>query len=209
MKREADWYFDFVSPYPYLQMTRFSELPEDVVIQPRPILFAALLNHWGHKGPAEIPAKRRQTAIYTRWLANTRGLPFKGPPRHPFNPLALLRLSLVAGGSMEVVQTIYAHVWGEGNDGQDHASIAALAEKLGIVDVTKAISDQSIKDAIRTNTEEAIAQGVYGVPTLAYKCELFWGDDITPMFEKFLEDPDMFTRDGFSHIEEIVPAATR
>ena len=93
MLREADWYFDYLSPYPYLQMWRFKELPDDLVVRPRPVVFAALLNHWGHKGPAEIPAKRRQTSFYTRWLAQQRGLDFTGPPRHPFNPLPLLRLT--------------------------------------------------------------------------------------------------------------------
>lgn len=59
--RQADWYFDFISPFAYLAWMRLGELPEDVQIRYRPVLFAAMLNHWGQKGPAEMPTKRAWT----------------------------------------------------------------------------------------------------------------------------------------------------
>lgn len=57
----ADWYFDFVSPFAYLQLARLERLPPDLEITFRPVLFAGLLEHWRHRGPAEIPAKRVHT----------------------------------------------------------------------------------------------------------------------------------------------------
>ena len=57
--QKAKWYFDFISPFAYLQLGRFKELPQDLDIEPVPVLFAGLLKHWGHLGPAEIPSKRR------------------------------------------------------------------------------------------------------------------------------------------------------
>ena len=209
MATEADWYFDYVSPFPYLQMSRFNELPADLLIKPRPVLFAGLLNHWESKGPAEIPAKRRQTYIYTRWLAEQRGVPFKGPPRHPFNPLALLRLTIAAGSTLDAVQTVYQHVFGEGNDGQDPDSIAAVAQKLGIEDVDAALASQPNKDALRANTDEAISLGVFGVPTFACQREIFWGDDATSLFAAFLSDPDMLQREPYSAIANVEAAAHR
>ncbi len=47
------WYFDFVSPYSYLQFEAYPELMRTTEL--RPVLFAGLLNHWGGKGPAEVP----------------------------------------------------------------------------------------------------------------------------------------------------------
>ena len=91
MTRTAEWCIDYVSPYPYLQMPGFADLPDDVEIKPVPVLFAGLLGHWGQLGPAEIPAKKLHTFHYSRWLADRRGLKLVGPARHPFNPLALLR----------------------------------------------------------------------------------------------------------------------
>jgi 2-hydroxychromene-2-carboxylate isomerase len=209
MSREAEWYFDYLSPYPYLQMSRFNELPDDLVIKPRPVLFAALLNYWGHKGPAEIPAKKRQTYFYTHWLAERRGLAFIGPPRHPFNPLALLRLTLAAGSTLDAVQTVYTSVWGEGADAEAEDSIEAIGARLGVKDVKGALADPAIKDALRANTEEAIARGVFGVPTFSYAGELFWGDDATPLFAAFLDDQNMFKREPYLRIERVKPSAER
>ena len=57
--RKAVWYFDFISPFSYLQLASFDELPGDLELTLKPVVFSALLKHWGQKGPAEIPSKRR------------------------------------------------------------------------------------------------------------------------------------------------------
>ena len=36
---------------------------------------------------------------------------------------------------------------------------------------------QSVKDALRAGTDDALAHGVIGVPTIAVGEQLFWGDD--------------------------------
>ena len=206
---QAVWYFDYLSPYPYLQMARFRELPETLEITPRPVLFPVLLNHWGHKGPAEIPKKALQTYRITKWTADRRGVPFVGPPRHPFNPLALLRLTIALGPSLDLVRTVYEHVWGEGHDGQSDESLAALGEKLGVADVSALTGDASAKATLKSNTEEAIERGVYGVPTFFVGGELFWGDDATGMMADFLADPGLFRRPEYARILDITPAAQR
>lgn len=209
MTRDADWYFDYLSPYPYLQMTRFHELPNDLIVKPRPVLFAALLNHWEHKGPAEIPAKKRQTFLYTRWLAEQRGLAFVGPARHPFNPLSLLRLTIAAGSTLSAVKTIYAYVWGQGADAEAADTLEALCAHLGVTDVRGALAEPSVKDALRANTDEAISRGVFGVPTFSFAGELFWGDDATPLFAAFLQDQQIFKREPYVRIERVSSSAER
>jgi 2-hydroxychromene-2-carboxylate isomerase len=88
MSSRVDWYFDFVSPYSYICLHRLKNL--DVVY--KPVLFAGLLNHWGQKGPAEIPAKRQWTYRWCTWWAKELGISFRFPASHPFNPLQHLRL---------------------------------------------------------------------------------------------------------------------
>jgi 2-hydroxychromene-2-carboxylate isomerase len=89
----AEWYFDFVSPFSYLQCEQLPALEKKLRIHYRPVLFAGLLKVHGHKGPAEIPAKRRFTYRYPSGEARALGVPFKFPAVHPFNPLPLLRLA--------------------------------------------------------------------------------------------------------------------
>ncbi|MDX1656918.1 MAG: DsbA family protein, partial [Candidatus Competibacteraceae bacterium] len=68
-----DWYFDVLSPFAYLQLEHFHQLPDDVQIRYRPVLLGALLEHVGQKGPAEIPAKRIFTYRHILWLARHHG----------------------------------------------------------------------------------------------------------------------------------------
>lgn len=181
MARQADWYFDFISPFPYLQLARFDRLPADLEVRPAPVLFAGLLEHWGNLGPAEIPAKRRQTYRYCHWLASRRGLPFRTPPRHPFRPLPLLRLAVALDGDLAAVRAIFAYVWGEGRDAQDMDGLRELAASLGVDDLDARIADPAVKRRLHDNTAQAVAAGVFGVPSFVVDGEVFWGDDATEM----------------------------
>jgi len=207
--RTADWYFDFISPYAYLQFESFDRLPDDLEVRLVPVLFAGLLGHWENKGPAEIPAKRRQTYRLCHWRARQRGLPFRTPPRHPFNPLALLRLAVALEARPEAVRTIFRFVWGEGNDGQDPAALQQLADRLGVADLAALTEDREVKARLRHNTDAALARGVFGVPTFAIDDELFWGDDATPMLLDYLADPAAFRDGEWNRLADLPVAAQR
>ena len=162
--RRATWYFDVISPFAYLHLQRFSELPADLAIDYKPVLFAGLLNHWGQKGPAEIDAKRRWTYRACQFWADSRGIPFRFPAAHPFNPLHHLRLILACGTTPEAVRRVFEHLWTTGADPADEKAFATLAHSLGIDDLA-ALGAAEVKDALRRNTEEAAARGIFGVPT--------------------------------------------
>ena len=209
MPRQANWYFDYVSPYAYLQLECFHRLPSDIKVTPKPVLFAGLLGYWDNMGPAEIPAKRRQTYRYCHWLAHKRGIPFKAPPRHPFNPLAALRLSLALDSEIDAIRTIFRHIWGQGHDGQDPTSLMPLAESLGVTDLEATLGDPSLKDQLRKNTEESTERGVFGIPTFEIGGELFWGDDVTDMMLEFLENPHLFQAGDLARLTNMPIAAAR
>ncbi len=111
--RKADWYFDFLSPFAYLQNCRLDEFPSNLFINRKPLLFAGLLNHWGTKGPVELSAKRLFTYRHVQWLAGQLELPFCLPEKHPFNPISLLRLCIAADCSKKAVDAIFNCVWVE------------------------------------------------------------------------------------------------
>ncbi|WP_417516626.1 2-hydroxychromene-2-carboxylate isomerase [Minwuia sp.] len=209
MKQAAFWYYDVVSPYAYLQLKRFSELEDRLEVTPVPVLFAGLLGAWGQLGPAEIPAKRVQTYRYAHWLATRRGLPFRAPPRHPFNPLAILRMAIAAGSTVAVTHAVFDHVWGRGEDGEDPKGLERLAVLLGIGDVAETVNDPAIKDRLRGNTDDAVAAGVYGVPTFRIGESLFWGDDLTDMMIDWLDDPDMLDAGEYRRLGALPTASVR
>ena len=189
---QSIWYFDFISPFAYLQLPRIRTLAEHHAITPRPIVLGAILGHHGQLGPAEIPGKREFTYRMAQWLAEANGIEMRFPPSHPFNSLAALRLAIACGSSWEAITAIYVHIWKHGMVGDDAASLSGVAKSLGIADVAAAIGAAAVKEQLRANTEEAIASGVFGVPTLRRDDRLFWGNDATPMFERALADPDYF-----------------
>lgn len=201
------WYFDIISPYAALAVPEIAELCDrhDVVF--RPVLFAGLLKAFGHLGPAEIPAKRTQTYRMVQWIADERGIPFRAPPAHPFNPLALLRLLCVRDLTVADAAAAFHLVWGEGRDPQSAETAAALADALGVP--VAAASDPAVKDRLRSNTEAAVAAGVYGVPTLAIGEELFWGLDAMPMARAYLADPGLFESGEMARVSNLPMATER
>jgi 2-hydroxychromene-2-carboxylate isomerase len=94
--KSVEWFFDFVSPFSYLRFERVGEVEHLGKVTMMPVVLAGVLKHWGQKGPAEIPAKRRFTYRFIQWQAERLGIPLKFPPTQPFNPLKALRLAIPA-----------------------------------------------------------------------------------------------------------------
>ena len=183
-----DWYFDFISPFAYLQWRRLRRDHPEVALNPKPLLFAAILNHVGQLGPAEIPQKRRHTYRIVLWQARAAGIPLHFPPAHPFNPLPALRLCLAAPDRMQAIDAIFAHIWEHGRLADSVEALADVAASLGIDDPA-AIARDEVKRELLANGEEAMALSVFGVPTLRVRDELFWGNDATELALAFARDP--------------------
>jgi 2-hydroxychromene-2-carboxylate isomerase len=205
----VDWYFDFISPFAYLQSEQLGLLGPRVNVRPRPVLFAALLAAAGHKGPAEIPAKRLFTYRYCIWQAKALGIPFKFPPEHPFNPLPLLRLAIACDCAPTVIHHIFRFVWRDGRLPDLPIEWAELVGELGIADAAARIGAPEVKAALRRNTDEAIARGVFGVPTLAIGDALFWGSDATRMAADYLAAGCRWDDPEYARVAELPVGATR
>ena len=194
------WYFDFISPFAYLQLPAILSLRERLDIAPKPIVFGAVLKHHGQLGPAEIPGKREFTYRFVQWYAERAGMTLRFPPAHPFNSLAALRLCLAAGGDWPAVSAIFDHLWHDGRSGASADELDAVARALGVRDAAHALAGDAVKSALRANTEAAIAAGVFGVPTLQIGDTLFWGNDATPLIEDWLAQPERFHRGEYARI---------
>jgi 2-hydroxychromene-2-carboxylate isomerase len=187
-----DWYFDVVSPFAYLQWKTRGRLAGQAILRPVPVVLGALLAHWEQKGPAEIAPKRFHTYRACQWRAATLGLPMRFPPAHPFNPISALRLIVALNASEAAVDAVFDAAFGAGRDVSDAAVLQDLGAALGIADVAAAIAQPAVKSKLRENTDAAIAQGVFGVPTVVVGSEMFWGEDMTEMLAAFIENPADF-----------------
>jgi len=207
--QSIDWYFDFLSPFAYLQHELFDRLPRDVKVVYKPILFAALLNHWEHKGPAEIPPKRVFTYRFVVWFAERHGIPLRLPPAHPFNPLPALRLAIAAGNTRAAATAIFRHIWGQGGDLNEPGELTALGRSLGLEDPAAAIAAPAVKQALYANGAEAQRLQLFGVPTFVAGGHLFWGCDATDMLVDYLADGAMFERPEMERAANLPEAVRR
>lgn len=202
--RRLPFYFDFISPYSYLgwKLVRRWQREARVVVEPHPVLFAGLLNAHGTLGPAEVPAKRRYVFLDVRRKAERLGIAIGRPVAHPFNPLAPLRIVLAADvdARPQVVDTFYDAIWQHRLDVQDESALqGALAEVVGdsaASEWCEAAASSEIKLQLREQTERAVDLGIFGVPTVDFGGEMFWGVDSLDDLERALArgplplDPD-------------------
>jgi 2-hydroxychromene-2-carboxylate isomerase len=211
MSDKLDWYFDFISPYAYLQWRRlWRDAPALASrLAPKPVLLAGLLYHWGQLGPAELPGKRRHTYRQVLFQARAFEIPLKVPPAHPFNPLPALRLCLAAPDRIASVHAIFAHVWEYGLAADSVEALSDVARALGVEDPAAAIAAPAVKQELAANGADAIALQVFGVPTMVIDGELFWGNDATAMAQAYLADRSLFDDPEMRRIDSLPAAAER
>jgi len=200
---ELVFYFDFVSPYAFIAWTQVHAIAErnGRTVKAVPVLFAGLLDAHGTKGPAEIPAKRAYTFRDAYRKAHRLGLPvLRPPPSHPFNPLLALRVaSLPLDTTMKrkLVDALYEATWVLGTGIETPETVAEAASRAGL-DGAALVRDAQTPEAkqrLRTATEEAVARGVFGVPTVRVDDEIFWGTDGLELVESFLRGEDPVPKD--------------
>jgi len=181
-----DCYVDLVSPYVWLALRGLPRIDAAAGAPVRlvPVLFAGLLNAHGNLGPAEVPAKRRYVFRDVMREAARRGLPFAGPPGHPFNPLTALRMCTALtddAARRALALELAAACWERGEDIGDAAVLVRLADGIGLdgAALLAAAGTVEVKRQLMDATAQAVADGVFGVPTYRLQDggELFWGGD--------------------------------
>jgi 2-hydroxychromene-2-carboxylate isomerase len=190
--------FDYLSPYAYIAWTQVHALAErhGRQVEPVPVLLAALLGAYGHKGPAEIPPKRVYVFKHVLRTARRLGLPLTPPPGHPFNPLLALRASslpLPHPQRRALIDRLFDATWAGGPGVTDASVVARLATEAGLDGeaIVAEAGSPAAKALLRAQTDDALAAGVFGVPTILVGDELFWGYDSFLDVEQHLagEDP--------------------
>jgi 2-hydroxychromene-2-carboxylate isomerase len=178
------FYYDFNSPYAWLAAERVnSVLPVPPVWQP--VSFGHILQSSGREPWSfHEPTKSEGIAEVERRAAE-RGLPaprwIDGWPLDTYSllPLRAAVFAQQAGRAVSFSLAAFRQFFGAGRTlaEVDNVLIAAAACELHPRAVAKGIESKTVKDALRAATDEAIALGVVGVPTVAIGDQLFWGDD--------------------------------
>jgi len=185
MKKTVEFYFDVGSPYSYLAYRALPAIAAaySAQIAWRPMLLGGVFKATGNHSPAENPAKSRWMHQDLRRWAQRYSVPFNSNPCFPVNTLTLMRGA--AGMQMrgtdfhKYVETIFHAMWAEPRNLGDPQELAAVLRQAGFdADAFQSlVSDPAVKEQLKTDTEQAVARGVFGAPTFFVGEEMFWGQD--------------------------------
>jgi 2-hydroxychromene-2-carboxylate isomerase len=197
--------FDYISTNAYIAWTQLPALAAKYgyTIEPIPVLFAGLLEAHGQLGPAEVPMKALWMAKNNVRKAGRLGVPLSPPAFHPFNPLLALRASsllLASADRVRLIDALFKAVWVRGLHVSDTAVVDTIADEIGL-DGARVVEEAQAPDTkarLRKQTEDAIARGVFGVPSMEVGDEVFWGYDDFPYLESCLAGEDLLGAGGWA-----------
>ncbi|MEM1141628.1 MAG: 2-hydroxychromene-2-carboxylate isomerase [Pseudomonadota bacterium] len=202
MKRASlEFFFDLSSPWTYLAFhnlrKHLTEARGDVDTAPelvwRPILVGGVFNAVNREVYAsrQNPDHPKVRHVFT-WLldwAALANLPMNFPsPHHPLKAVLPMRVCCALEHDQEALESFMARAFEtyfrDQENLDDPGVVASVATACGLdgAALVAQAAEQSIKDRLRSNTDEAIERGAYGSPTMfVNRDRMYFGNDQLPL----------------------------
>ncbi len=186
MTKSVDFYFDVGSPSSYLAATQLPRICAEAgaALNYRPVLLGGIFQATGNRSPMEVAAKGRWVFADLVRHAADYGVPLKSNPHFPINTLQLMRgataMHLKHPERFEAyIDAVFRAIWVDARDLNDGSVVAAVLQRAGFdpAMVMAEVTDPDVKTTLRTETEAAVARGVFGAPTMFVGDALFFGQD--------------------------------
>ncbi|MGY2255763.1 2-hydroxychromene-2-carboxylate isomerase [Pseudomonas reactans] len=186
MSKTLEFFFDLGSPATYLAYTQLPALCASTGTQLiyKPMLLGGVFKATGNASPITVPAKGRYMFDDLARYARRYNVPLKFNPHFPINTLLLMRA--VTGIQLrhperfdDFVDCLFRALWVDGRHLGDSAVVAAVLTEHGFnpEEVLALANDETVKTALKDNTEQAVQRGVFGAPSLFVGNQLFFGQD--------------------------------
>lgn len=197
MAGKLEFFFDFVSPTAWLAFhlaPKTAEAAEAELVW-RPMFLGGVMQATGNRPPGAVPAKGAYLGRDLIRCAAHIGIPFHFNPAFPFNTLPALRANIGMVDDPEAASAFrtacFEACWGQPdplNPGEPDG-LAEISRRAGIDPerVAALAGDEANKSALKANTEEAVARGVFGAPSFLVGEELFFGHDRLDYAERALK----------------------
>ncbi len=194
MSRQLEFYFDFGSPTAYLAHKRLGQLSAQYGLEVvyKPMLLGGVFKATDNTSPVAIPAKGAYMMQHDlpRFVARY-GVELNFNPHFPINTLNLMRGAIAAerlGCADAYIDAVYDAVWVHGKNMGDPEVVAAALSDAGLDAgaLMELAQDSDVKAALIAATDEAVARGTFGAPTLFMDGEMYFGQDRLDFVEEAL-----------------------
>ena len=185
--KTVEFFFDFGSPAAYLAWAQLPALCDEAGAEliHKPMLLGAVFQATGNRSPAEVPAKSRYVRRDFERHAARHGVPLHFNPYFPINTLVLMRgataMQMQDGGARfgDYCATVFRAMWVDEKNMNDPAVVGAVLQAGGFdaPAFMALVAQPAVKDRLKAVTEEAVARGVFGAPTMFVGEQMFWGQD--------------------------------
>ncbi|HKA15482.1 MAG TPA: 2-hydroxychromene-2-carboxylate isomerase [Myxococcota bacterium] len=197
MPRMIEFFFDYGSPYSYIANAVLPDLARRHAAQIvyRPMLLGGVFKATGNQSPMfeSVAPKRAYGVLALRRTTAQFGVPFEHNPHFPINTLELMRTAVAArhAGVFEPFHSaIYPAFWAKGRNLGDASVVAEVISAAGLdpAPLAELVATRAVKDELRTTTEEAVARGAFGAPSMFFGGDLYFGVDHLQYLERALEN---------------------
>jgi 2-hydroxychromene-2-carboxylate isomerase len=189
-----EFFFDCSSPWTYLAFHNVQPLAAEfaVKIRFRPILVGGIFNTIN---PSVYAARQNPVAAKVAYMrkdledwARFAGLKIVFPPRvFPVNSVKAMRGCVVLEAETKLeafARAVFETYWGDDEDISQDNVLAGLCERIDVDPrvFLAAIATDGVKAKLRANTEELMARGGFGTPTMFVDgADMFFGNDRLPL----------------------------
>lgn len=197
----AEFLFDFASPNAYLAHCVIPEIEKRTGAQFTyvPVLLGGIFKLAGNRSPMEAFAGIKNKLEYEqletrRFIARHNISHFRFNPFFPVNTLTSMRGAVaaeMAGFLPRYVEAMFHHMW-EAPKKLDDPDALANALTLAGFDAAALLTSAGspeVKRRLLENTENAVARGVFGIPSFFVAGELYFGKDRLRDVEEALVRP--------------------
>ena len=182
--KKIDFYFDISSPYSYLaheQIKRF-EKENKIKVNYMPILLGGIHQLANITAPGLNPSRAKHMIKDLKICADWFKVKFQFNRYFPLKTVNIMRGALIAekeGFLNNYVDQFYKAAWVDSLNLNDGKILERFIKNMDInpKSFIEKLSDQKIKDDLKTKTNNAFKKGVFGAPTFIVGSKIFFGQD--------------------------------
>lgn len=179
-----EFFFDFASPYSFLAAMKLPEIAQrtEATLLPKPFVLGAVFKASGNNMPGALPAKAAYMFNDLKAWARDYGVRLQYPESWPVNAIKAARMVVALEDPtqrMQLTDRIYRAYWSDNLDITNADVLAKLASDAGLdgLGLLSQTESQPVKDRLRSYTDDAVARGAYGAPTIFVGDQMFVGND--------------------------------